>query len=151
MHVQLDNLCTGLPRQCRRTHVIEGLASVSRTFMPHLRSAMPPQRQRSRLTTEELAKAMSMLECGSSQRGVANVFGVSQIVISRSWNRFQTYGSATQRHAGGRQRATTPREHRFLVGQARRHPLVNATTIRNELRNAGGVNISIQTVRNRLR
>ena len=116
---------------------------------------MPPQRQRRRLTTEELARAraraMGMLECGFSQRRVANICGVSQSVISRAWNRFQTYGSATQRHAGGRQRATTPREDRFLVVQARRHPFVNATTLRNELRNAVGVNISTQTVRNRLR
>ena len=68
-----------------------------------------------------------MLECGSSQRTVANVFGVSQNVISRTRNRFQTSGSATQRHDGGRQRATTQRQGRFLVVQARRHPFVNAT------------------------
>ena len=111
---------------------------------------MPPQRQCSRLTTEELARAMGVLECGSAQRRVANVFGVSHSVISRAWNRFQTYGSATQRHAGGRQRATTPREDRFLVVQARRHPFVNATTRRNEFRNAVGVNISTQIVHNRL-
>ena len=35
--------------------------------------------------------------------------------------------------------------------QARRHPFVNATTLRNEFRNAVDVNISTQTVRNRLR
>ena len=32
---------------------------------------MPPQRQRNQLTTEELARAMGMLECGYSQRRVA--------------------------------------------------------------------------------
>ena len=64
---------------------------------------MPTQRQCNRLTTEELARAMGMLECGYSQRRVTNVFGVSQSVISRAWNRFQTYGSTTQRHDGGRQ------------------------------------------------
>ena len=89
--------------------------------------------------------------CGSSQHTVANVFGVSQIVIRRALNRFQTSGSANQRHGGGRQRATTPIQDRCLVVQARRHPFVNATTLRNELRNAVGVNISTQTVRNRLR
>ena len=45
---------------------------------------MPPQRQCRRLTTEELARALGMLECGSSQRRVASVFGVSQSVISRA-------------------------------------------------------------------
>ena len=57
----------------------------------------------------------------------------------------------TQRHVGGRQRATTPREDRFIVVQDRRHLLVNATTLRNELRNTLGFNISTQTVHNRLR
>ena len=93
--VQLDHLCIGLLRQCRRTRVIERLASVSRFYLPHLRSSMPPQRQCSRLTTEELARAVDMLKCGSSKRRVANVFGLSQSV-SRAWNRFQTRGSATQ-------------------------------------------------------
>ena len=71
--------------------------------------------------------------------------------LTRAWNRFQTYGSATQRHAGGLQRAATPREDRFLVVQATRHPFVNATTLRKEFGNAVDVNISTQTVRNRLR
>ena len=92
-----------------------------------------------------------MLECGSSQRMFANVFGVSQSVISRAWNRFQTSGSATQRHDGGRQRPTMPRQYLFLLMQARRDPFMNASTLRNELRNAVAVNISTQTVRNRLR
>ena len=77
---------------------------------------------------------------------VAIIFGVSQSVTPRAWNRFQTSGSATQCHAGGRQRATTPIQDRFLVVQARRHPFVNATTLRNESRNAVGVTISTQTV-----
>ena len=35
--------------------------------------------------------------------------------------------------------------------RARRHPFVNATTLRNKVGNAADVNISTQTVRNRLR
>ena len=77
---------------------------------------------------------------------VAMIFGVSQSVTPRAWNRFQTSGSATQCHAGGRQRATMPRQDQFIVVHARRHPFVNATTLRNESRNAVGVNISTQTV-----
>ena len=82
---------------------------------------------------------------------VAIIFGVSQSVTTRSLNRFQTSVSATQCHTGGRQRATTPIQNRFIVVQARRHPLPNATNLRNELRNAVGVNISTQTVHNSLR
>ena len=69
---------------------------------------MPPQRQRRQLTNEELYRALGMLECGSSQRSIDNVFGVSQSVISTAGNRFQTSGAATQCYAGGRQRATMP-------------------------------------------
>ena len=43
------------------------------------------------------------------------------------------------------------RQDRFLMVQARRHPFVNAIILRNELRNAVGVNMSTQTVRNHLR
>ena len=102
IHVQLVHPWIGLLRQCRRTRVIERLASVWRLFLLHLRSSMSPQRQRNRFTTEELARAMGMLKCGYSERRVANVFGVSQSVISRAWNRFQMYGSATRRHSGKR-------------------------------------------------
>ena len=83
-----------------------------------------------------MAGQPGILECGSLQRRVANVFGVSQSVISRAWNRFQISGYATQCHDGGGQRATRPRQDRFLVVQARCHPFVNATTLRNELKNA---------------
>ena len=72
-------------------------------------------------------------------------------MTTRAWNRFQTSGSATQCHADGRQRATKSRQDRFLVVQARRHPFAKATTLRNELRTAVGVNISTQTVHNSLR
>ena len=92
---------------------------------------MPPQCQRRRLTTDELSRAMCMQECWSSQRRVANVFGVSQTVIGRAWNRFQTYCSANQRHAGGRQRSTMPRQDRLLMVQAKRHPFVNVTGTRS--------------------
>ena len=46
---------------------------------------------------------------------VAIIFGVSQSVTPIAWNRFQTSGSATQCHAGGRQRATMPRQDQFIV------------------------------------
>ena len=82
---------------------------------------------------------------------VAIFFRVSQSVTTRAWNRLQTSVSATQCHAGGQQRATTPIQNQFTVVQAIRHPFVNATTLRNELGNAVGVTIYTQTVHNSLR
>ena len=94
---------------------------------------------------------MCILECGSSQRTVTNVFNVNQIVIRRACNRFHTSGSATQYHACGRQRTPTPIHNRCLVVQPMCHPFLDATTLRNELRNDVGVNISTQTVPNSVR
>ena len=94
--------------------------------------------------------AIEMLQAGCDQRQVATTFNVSQSVISRMWNRFQTLGRVSRRYGGGRQRVTTLREDRFLVIQARRHRFRNATTLRNDLQNASGTRVSTQTVRNRL-
>jgi len=80
----------------------------------------------------------------------ARALGVSQSVVLRMWKRYQTYGDVTHRHGGGRQRATTQAEDRFLVIQTRRHRFMNATTLRNDVENATGVRVSTQTVRNRL-
>ena len=108
---------------------------------------MPPQRQRHQLTNVQGHGHTGMWVFTAR---VAIIFCVSQSVTTRAWNRFQTSGSAIKCHAGGRQRATTPRQDQFLVLQARHHPFVNATTLRNESRNAVGVNMSTQTVHNSL-
>ena len=118
--VTVCNLCTGWLR-----HFI----------LPHLRSSMPPQRQHCRLTTVELTRATGMLEYRTSQCRVHVMASrrMAQLPSAMLWST-----------------TTMPREDRFLVVQARRHPFLNATTLRNELRNDVGVNISTQTVRNRL-
>ena len=74
---------------------------------------------------------------------VAIIFGVSQSVTTRAWNLFHTSGSATQCHAGGQQRATTPIQNKCIVVQASRHPFENATTLRNEIRSTGLITIGI--------
>ena len=76
---------------------------------------MPQQRQRRRLTVEELAKCIGMLENGARQRHVAELLGVSQSVVCRAWNRYQAHGSASHRHGGGRERSTTQQDDRFLL------------------------------------
>ena len=109
-------------------------------------SRMPPQGQRRRLTTEEFSQGHGHAGMWVFTAMVTIIFGVSQSVTNKAWNRFQTSGSATQFHADGRQRATTPRQDGFIVVQARRHLVMNATTLRVE--HAVGVNISMQTVHN---
>ena len=106
--------------------------------------------QKRRLSADNMNRAIGMLQAGCDQRQVATTFNVSQSVISRMWNRFQTLGRVSRRYGGGRQRVTTLRQDRFLVIQARRHRFRNATTLRNDLQNASGTRVSTQTVRNRL-
>lgn len=109
------------------------------------------QRQfRQRLSAEEMNRGTGMLEAGVSQRRVAEVLNVSQSVVSRMWNRYLVTGNASHNHGGGRRRSTTVRQDRFLVIQARRHRFQNATSLNNDFQNATGVQISTQTLRNRL-
>ena len=59
-------------------------------------------------------------------------------------------GDPSHRHGGGRDRATTHRQDRFLLIQSRRQRFQNATSLNNEFKKRTGVRISTQTVRNRL-
>ena len=83
-------------------------------------------------------------------RLVARSLGVSPSVVSRSWRRFRETGQYTRRVKQGRGRATTLRQDRYLVLTARKLRSVTARSLQNELRCATGVEISDQTVRNRL-
>ena len=108
---------------------------------------MADRRLRRHLSQDEMNRGIGMLHSGLSQRHVANVLGVSQSVVSRMWNRFITTGNVRHLHAGGRERST---KDRFLVVQAQRHRFDNATTFPRDFQNDTDVQISTQTIRNRL-
>lgn len=91
-----------------------------------------------------------MLQAGLSQRHVATELGVSQSVVSRAWNRFRQYGTVDRRYGGGRERATTPAQDRFIVLSALRNRNSTASVLQRDLQQATGVRVSTQTVRNRL-
>ena len=48
---------------------------------------------RRRLTSDEMHVSIGILEAGSSQKNVAEYLDVSQSVVSRMWNRYQTNGN----------------------------------------------------------
>ena len=60
------------------------------------------------------------------------------------WNRHLTHGNPSHRHGGGRNRATTQRQDRFLLIQSRRQRFLNAMRLNNKFRNGTGVRISTQ-------
>lgn len=111
---------------------------------------MNNQQRRHRSVDNELARGMGMLERGATQRQVAETLGVNQSVICRAWIRYQRQGNFARRHGGGRQRMTNRHDDRFLLIQARRNRFATATQLRSDLINATGVNVSTQSVRNRL-
>ena len=93
---------------------------------------------------------VGMLESGVSQRRVAGILNVSQSVVSRMWSRHLTHGNPSHRNDGGRDRATTQSQDRFLLIQSRCQRFLNARRLNSEFTNGTGVRISKQTVRNRL-
>ena len=102
------------------------------------------------LTSDEIHVGIGMLEAGSSQRNVAEHLDVSQSVVSRMWNRYQTNRNARHRHVGGHAKATSDIQDRNTGLLARRHRFRNATSLRNDFQNATNERVSTQTIRNRL-
>ena len=105
---------------------------------------------RRHLSEAEMWRAVGMVEQGATQRQVGDVFDMHHTVITRAWSRFQRYGTPVRRHGGGRERATSAAQDRFLVIQARRNRFLTASQLQIDLQNASGVNISTQTIRSRL-
>lgn len=105
---------------------------------------------RNHLPEIDMWRAVTMVEQGATHRQAGTTLGVDHTVVTRAWRRYQQFGTPVSRHGGGRERATSAADDRFLVIQARRHRFSTASTLRSDLLNATGVNVSTQTIRTRL-
>ena len=105
--------------------------------------------ERRHLTHVQMVSAVNMIEAGLSQADVARHFDVSRSVISRLWRRYEQFGNVAERHEG-RQRATTPRQDRYVVALARRNVHITARELCGALANIHNINVCDQTLRNRL-
>lgn len=106
--------------------------------------------QRRRLSDVDRGMALAWLRQGIALREVARRLAVSLSVIQRLRDRFANTGSVREPRRSGRPRMTTRQQDRYIVLTALRNRTVTATTLRGQLRTASNVNVSDQTIRNRL-
>lgn len=108
---------------------------------------MPPRRK---LGEADRGRALAWIQEGVPLREIGTRLGVTHSVIQRLRTRFLTTGLTTEAPRSGRPRITTRRQDRMVVLNARRHPFINSTQLRADLRAAANLNVSNQTIRNRL-
>ena len=77
-------------------------------------------------------------------------FGVPQSVVSRLYQRYQQTGEVVEMRGRGRTRATSRADDRHVVMESLRSTTLSAPKLHPELRNTRGVNVIVQTIRNRL-
>ena len=102
------------------------------------------------LNLVQASRVCQMLQDGRTQRDAAVVFGVSQTCIRNIWNQFQDTGSFTRRPGSGRPRVTDVRDDRYINLLTRRNAFYSAPRVLWEVRQTRGINVGVQTIRNRL-
>lgn len=105
---------------------------------------------RRRMTPQERLRAIGMIQAGLSNRQVAVNLNRDHRIIDHLWNRYIQTGSVSDRPRAGRPRVTTARDDQYLVTCALRQRTLNSRRLREQLRAGANVNVSDQTIRNRL-
>ena len=111
-----------------------------------------PRRYR-KLSNLDWARALGQLHAGQSSRQVAIAFNTSCQSIDRIRQRYAASGDVKDLPRLGRPRATNHAEDRLITNTTLRNRFTNAPTTTRQIRQqrgAGGIPVSVQTIRNRL-
>ena len=108
-----------------------------------------PRRYR-KLSNLDRARALGQLQAGQSSRRVAMAFNTSRQSIDRIRQRYAASGDVKNLRRSGRPRATNRAEDRLITNTTLRNRFTNAPTTIRQQRGAGGIPVSVQTIRNRL-
>ncbi|GFV73184.1 transposable element Tcb2 transposase [Trichonephila clavipes] len=95
-------------------------------------------------------RMIGKLEEGRTVTSVAAEVEINKSVVSRSWEAFQTTGTAVNKVGGGRPRTTTAGDDRYIILQAKRGRQQSASAIAQQLCTAKGRQVSRFTVARRL-
>ena len=99
-----------------------------------------------RLSRLDRARALGIVQAGTSHEVVARNFNVNRSTISRLLSRYRDTADVKDRARSGRPRVTAANTDRRIVGIAARCRFVTANTIQAEVRQPGQQRISDQTV-----
>ena len=106
---------------------------------------------RRRLSDADRGRALALLNEGYGVTEVGRRVGVTWSVIGRLRDRFLQTGNVQERRRSGRPRVTSRREDRYVLNIALRDRFVTAPRVRGLLQAATNNNVSVRTIRNRLR
>lgn len=109
------------------------------------------ERETRNLTGEECAQAVVLVEVGWSFRRIGQRFNVAHTTVSRVIQRYREAGNHVRRPGQGRNRITTPINDRYLRLSTLRQRFVTARSLQMQLREVSGLQISGETIRQRLR
>ena len=126
-------------------HLLGFIRRHSTSNRPHL--TMPPRRK---LSNFDRARAVAWFQDGGTKREVARRLQVSISVIVRLIQCYIATGRVQERRRSGRPKKTNPREDRLIERQALQTRAASSSIIRRHVRVAANINISQQTIRNRL-
>lgn len=103
------------------------------------------------ITAEQVARIMALVDDGRSQRYAARNLNLPESTVRRAVRRFRETGQCKREVGSGRPKSTTDADDHFIVLQTLRNRFQTAVTTNNRLRQVRQTNVSVKTVRRRLK